>query len=91
MRQFHLFGGHGGKIPPPFVGFEQDFIGQHIQFLLCFALYVIAAGFSQHIAQAPFADRDRNVQAGTGDDLDQEVEVCRDATGTAMFFDEITR
>jgi hypothetical protein len=34
VRQVHFLGGHGGEMAAPFVGVEQDVVGQHVE-LLC--------------------------------------------------------
>ncbi len=74
VRQVHFLGGHGGEVAAPFVGVEQDVVGQHVELLLRFALHVVAAGFAEHAAfaaQGALADGDGNGLAGAGDDFDQ--------------------
>ena len=41
----------------PFVGFEQDLVGQHVQLLLHFALHVLAFEAAQDAAERALADR----------------------------------
>ena len=73
----------------PFVGVEQDLVGQHVELLLRLALHVVAARFAEHAAQAALADGNGNGLAGTGDDLDQELEIAGDGALCALFFGQI--
>ncbi len=51
MERFHFFRRHRGQLPAPFVGIEQQVVGDHVQLLLHFALDVFTAQRTQHIAQ----------------------------------------
>ncbi|MCY1377698.1 hypothetical protein D9M69_652840 [compost metagenome] len=72
----------------PGVGFQQDVVAQHVQFLLRLALHVAGTGIAQHAAQRALADGDGDAGAGAGHHRDQLAEVGADAAG-ALFFDQV--
>ena len=45
---FHFFRCHGGQVSAPFIGLDQNLVGNHVEFLLYFALYVFAARATQY-------------------------------------------
>ena len=69
VNAVHFFGRHGGEVTAPFVGFDQYFVGNDVEFFLHFALHVLAAGAAQDIAQGAFVDCVTDALAGTGNDL----------------------
>ena len=87
----HLFRGHGGEVAAPFVGFEQDVVGDDVEFLLRFALDVAGPGAAQHIGEGTLADVDRNGLAGPGDDFNQKTEVGGNDVFVALLLDEVAR
>jgi hypothetical protein len=72
----------------PFVGFEQDFVGNHVELLLHLALHVVAAGAAQHAGQAALADGDGDGLAGARDDFDQQAQVVGNDVLVALFLDQ---
>ena len=54
---FHFFGSHGRQMAAPFVGFDQNFIGNDVQFFLNFTLNIFNVGTAQNTTQCTFVDR----------------------------------
>ena len=57
MCMFHFLRGQTGQMTAPFIGFQQDFVAQHIELLLGFSLHIAGAGIAQYVTQGTFADR----------------------------------
>ncbi len=70
----HLLGRHRGEVAAPFVGLEQDLVGDHVELLLGLALDVAGAGLAEHAAERALADLERDLLAGAGDDFDQQAQ-----------------
>ena len=73
----HFFGRHAGQVAAPFVGFEQDFVGQNVQFLLHFALHVFSAHAAQDTAQCAFGNGVADFLASTRHHFDKEAQIGR--------------
>ena len=89
IERFHLFRGHGGQVAAVLVGFEQDFVGDHIQLLLGFALHVAGAGRAEHAGKGPLVDAVRDRLAGAGHDFEQQTQLGRDGVVLALLFDQV--
>ena len=64
-------GGHRGEIAAPFVGFEQDFVGEDVEFFLDFALDVLRFVAAQDVPECAFAYGMADDLAGAADDFQQ--------------------
>src|SRR5690606_32595043 len=73
----------------PFIGFQQDLVGDDIQLLLHFALHVLAARRAKHVAQSALADRMADGLAGTRNDFDQQAQFGGNVVVLALLFDQI--
>jgi len=87
--QIHFLGSHGRQVAAPFVGIEQDVVGDHVELLLRLALDVLAAGFAQGLTQAALADGDGDMLAGPRHHLDQQPQVGGQQVLFALFFDQV--
>ncbi|MDT4877468.1 hypothetical protein FQZ97_1129890 [compost metagenome] len=76
------------QVAAPGVGFQQDVVAQHVQFLLRLALHVAGTGIAQHAAQRALADGDGDAGAGARDHRDQLAQFGVDAAG-ALFLDQV--
>jgi hypothetical protein len=50
VQGFHFLGSHGRQMASPFVGFQQNFVGQNIELFLHFALHIFAVKAAQNAA-----------------------------------------
>lgn len=80
----HLLGGHAGQVAGPFVGFQQDLVGHHVQLLLHLALHVLGAHAAEHAAQRALGHRMADFLAGTRHDLDEEAQVGRGVVAAGL-------
>jgi hypothetical protein len=78
VDRLHFFRRHRRQVAAPFVGFEQDFVGDDVQLLLHFALHVFGVGRAEHFAQRAFADRVADGFAGARHHFDQQAQFGRD-------------
>ena len=76
-RLLHLLGGEGGEVAAPFVGLEQDLVGEHVELLLHLALHVLGAGAAQAVGERALVDARADRLAGAGDGLEQQAQVRR--------------
>jgi hypothetical protein len=88
VRIVHLFRRKRGQMPTPLIGFEQDFVRQHIELFLHLSLHVLGARRPQHAAERALADRDRDRLACARDDFDQQAQVGVDVMLVALFLDQ---
>ena len=84
----HFLRGHGGKVAAPFVGLEQDLVGDHVELLLDLALHVLGLGAAEHAREPALADGDGDGLAGPCDHLDEKPEVGGDELLGALFLDQ---
>ena len=89
VNGFHFLGCHAGQMAAPFVGFQQDFIGNHIQLLLYLALHVFTTGAAQHFTQRALADRMADALAGPADDFDQQAQLGGNLVMQALLLDQM--
>src|SRR5690606_33798283 len=85
---FHLFGRHRRKVAAPFIGLEEDLVGEHVQFFLHFALNVFALQASQYAAERAFADMMADCLAGARHNFDEQAHVCRQGAIGALVLDQ---
>ncbi len=90
VRMLHFLRGHGGEVAAPLIGFEEDFVGDHVQLFLHLALDVVGAGGPQHIGQGALAHGNGDGLAGAGNDFDQETQVGGDVL-VALGLDQVAR
>ncbi len=86
---FHFFRGHGCQVAAPFVGFNQHFVGDDVQFFLDFALDVFTFRGTQHTAQRAFVDGQADALAGTGHHFQQQAQLRWNGTVDALLFDQV--
>ena len=91
VDRFHFFRRHRRQMAAPFVRFEQDLVGDDVEFFLYFALHVFRVGRAQHLAQGALADGVADGLAGARDHFDQQAQFGRDAVVRALFFDQVLR
>jgi len=77
-------------VTAPLVGFDQHFVGNDVQFLLNFALHVLAVGAAQHAAERAFVHGLADAFAGAGNHLQQQAQVAGDVAVNALLLDEVT-
>jgi hypothetical protein len=77
-------------VTAPFVGFEQHFVGDDVQFLLHFALHVFALGTAQHTTQSAFVHGVADAFASARHHFKQQTQVGRDVAFVALLLDQIT-
>ncbi len=80
----HLFRGHGGQMPAPFVRLNENFVGDDVELLLGLTLDVVGAGFSEHPREGAFGNIDADGLDGPGDYFDEQAQVRRDQAGTLL-------
>ena len=68
----------------PFVGFEEDLVGDHIEFLLHFALHVLAVQAAQHAAEGALGHLMTDRLAGPCHDFDKETQVGRGIVAASL-------
>ena len=90
MDGFHFFRGHGRQVAAPFVGFDQNFIGNDVQFLLNFTLNVFYVGTAQNTTQGTFVDRMADAFASPCHHFEQQAQLSRNLTFAALLFNQIT-
>jgi hypothetical protein len=71
----------------PFCGLDKYFIGNDVQFLLCFALHVLTARTSEYTNQLALVDIMRYLFTGHDDVADQPGEIASGGRDGALFFD----
>ena len=59
----------------PFVGLDQDVVGNDVELLLGLTLHVVTAGLAEHIGQGAFRHVDCNGLDGPGDDFHQQAQI----------------
>jgi hypothetical protein len=89
VDRFHFFRCHRRQVAAPFIRFEQDFVGDDVQFFLDFTLDVFGFGGAKDFAQRALAYRVADGLAGAGDDFDQQAQLGRDRVVLALFFDQV--
>ncbi|MND67602.1 hypothetical protein D3C80_590220 [compost metagenome] len=80
----HFLGRHAGQVAAPLVGFQQDFVGHHVQFLLHFALHVLGTHAAEHAAQRALGHRMADLLARARDDLDEEAQIGRRVVASGL-------
>ncbi|MNT80217.1 hypothetical protein D3C72_2196490 [compost metagenome] len=75
----------------PFIRFEQDLVGDDVEFFLYFALHVFRVGRAQHFTQRTLADGVADGLAGARDDFDQQAQFGRNAVVRALLFNQVLR
>ncbi len=85
----HFFGRHAGQVTAPFVGFEQNLVGHHVQFLLHFTLHVFGAHAAEYPAQGAFGYRVADLLARTRHYFNQKAQIGRGVVGAGLL-DQIT-
>jgi hypothetical protein len=80
----HFFGRHAGQVTAPFVGFEQDFVGHHVEFLLHFALNVFSTHAAEHTTQGAFGYCVADFLARTRHHFDKEAQIGRSVIAAGL-------
>ncbi len=80
----HFLGGHAGQVAAPLVGFEEDFVGDHVELLLHFALHVFAVQAAQHAAEGALGHLMADRLAGPRHDFDKETQVGRGVVAASL-------
>jgi len=75
-------------VTAPFVGFEQDLVGDHVEFLLHFALDVFSAHAAEDATQRAFGHGVADFLASTRHHFDKEAQIGRRVV-TAGLLDQI--
>ena len=83
----HFLGSHRREVAAPFIGLEQHFVGNDVEFFLRFALHVVAAGVAVDAGQRTLADGVADRFAGAGDDFDEQSQFCGNNAFFALLFD----
>ena len=86
----HLLRGQRGEIAAPFIGVEQDLVGDHVELLLDLALHVLAAEAAEHAAELALVHRMADRLAGARHDLDQQAQLRRQVAALPLLLDEET-
>ncbi|MNY37801.1 hypothetical protein D3C86_1723860 [compost metagenome] len=68
----------------PFVGFEQDLVGDHVELFLHFALDVFSAHAAQNATQGAFGHGVVDLLAGTRHHFDQEAQIGRSVVAAGL-------
>jgi len=84
----HFLGSHAGQVAAPLVGFQQDFVGEHVELFLHFALHVLAAGAAQHAAQRALGNLVADRLARARHDLDEKAQIRRGVVAASLL-DEV--
>ena len=84
----HFLGSHRGQVACPFGRFDENFVGDDVQFLLGFALHVLAARAAQHADQRTLVDIVCDLFAGDHDVADQAGKIAARARNGALLFDD---
>jgi hypothetical protein len=71
-------------VAAPLVGLEQDFIGDHVEFLLHFTLHVLAVQAAQHAAKGALGNLMADRLAGPRHDFDKEAQVGRGVMAASL-------
>ena len=80
----HFFGRHAGQVTAPLVGFQQDFVGNHVEFLLHLALHVLGAHAAQHAAQCTLGYLMADFLTGPCDHFNKETQIGRGVVTTGL-------
>ena len=91
MDRFHFLGSDSGQIAAPFVGFQKDFIGKHIQFFLDFSLYVFRFVAAQNVSERSLAYGMADRLTGTADDFQKQAQFFRNGAVSPVFLDQVLR
>ncbi len=94
LRVFHFLRGAGGQVTTPGVRLQQDFVGDHVELLLRFALdihaeRIVAAGHAQHATERALVGGHRDAFAGARDHFDQQRKFGIDMAGAAFLDKEL--
>ena len=71
----------------PFVGLDQDVVGDDVQLLLGLSLHIVATGLAEHPRQGAFRHIHGNGLDGTGNDLHQQAQIGTHQA-LALLFDQ---
>ena len=91
MDRFHFLGSDSGQITAPFIGFQKDFVGEHIQFFLDFSLYVFRFVAAQDVSERSLADGMTDCLAGTADDFQKQTQFFRNGAVFPVFLNQVLR
>ncbi len=84
----HFLGRHAGQVAAPLVCLQQDFVGEHVELLLHFALDVLAVGATQYAPEGALGYRVADFLARSCHDLDEKAQISRRVV-TASLLDEV--
>ena len=87
----HFFRCHGGKVAAPFVGLDQHFVGDDVQFFLHLALHVLTVRRSQHAAQCALVDGLADAFACACHHFKQQPQMRRNVAFGALLLDQVAR
>ena len=70
-----FLGGHRRQVAAPFVGLDQDVVGDDIELLLGLTLHIVTASLAQHAGEGALGNIDGNGLDRTGDDFHQQAQI----------------
>ena len=86
MDGFHFLRRHRSEMTAPFIGLQQNFVRDDVEFFLYFTLYVFRISGAQYIAQGALADGMADGLAGARDNFDQQSQLGRNGIIEALLF-----